>query len=102
MNKNDMDVIFDVRPEKLKESMENNPHEDRMFVVAPFAGKATIHAPVKQGKHKGYHRIKCEIWIPENAIAGEGVLEDFGAFAVLSVPRNRVQPNFGGEGADTE
>ncbi|GAS82422.1 hypothetical protein [Paenibacillus amylolyticus] len=102
MNKNDMNVIFNVTPESIKQSMEDNSRDDRMWVVAPFANKASIRAPVKQGKYKGYHRIKCEIWVPEDAIKGKGILEDFGAFAVLSVPKNRVQPHMGGEGADTE
>jgi hypothetical protein len=90
MNRNDMNVIFDVTPDSIKNSMEANPRDDRMFVVAPFAGKASIHAPVKTGKYKGYHRIKCEILIPEDAITGDGILEDFGAFSVLSVPKARV------------
>ncbi|MCM3131870.1 hypothetical protein M3629_03690 [Paenibacillus polysaccharolyticus] len=90
MDRNDMNVIFDVTPDSIRDSMKLIPRLDRMFVVAPFAGQASIHAPVKTGKYKGYHRIKCEILIPEDDIKGDGILEDFGAFAVLSVPKARV------------
>ncbi|MGF9644052.1 hypothetical protein AAIH69_13680 [Paenibacillus sp. MABNS29] len=84
-------VMFDVDPKHLSDSMLKNPRDDRMWVVAPFSRQAQIYAPSKRGKHKGYHRIKCEIWIPEDAIKGEDVLDNFGAFAIMSVPKARVQ-----------
>ncbi|MMZ69916.1 hypothetical protein D1872_328430 [compost metagenome] len=62
-----------------------------MLVLAPFSGSMNIYAPAKQGKYKGYHRIKTEIWIPEDAIKGEGAISDFGAFALLRIPVSRVQ-----------
>lgn len=99
---NDKSVLFDVTPKHLKESMEDNPRDDRMYVVAPFSGMASVYGPSKRGKHKGYHRIKCEIWIPEEAIKGEDALGDFGAFAVISLPRSRVMPHMGGEGVDED
>ncbi|MDH2330462.1 hypothetical protein J2W98_000540 [Paenibacillus peoriae] len=74
-------VIFDVDPNHLSDSMQENPRDERMWVVAPYSGQAQIYAPSKQGKHKGYHRIKCEIWIPEDAIKGNDILGDFRAFA---------------------
>lgn len=84
-------VLFNVSPANLSKSMQDNHRDDRMYVVAPFSGQASIYAPAKRGKHKGYHRIKCEIWIPEDAIKGEDCLSDFGAFAVVSMPKSRVQ-----------
>lgn len=105
MDRNDMNVIFDVTPDSIKDSMKQIPRLDRMWVVSPFAGQASIHAPVKTGKYKGYHRIKCEILIPADAITGDGILEDFGAFAVLSVPKKRVADHLKRapkEGADNQ
>lgn len=99
MSKN---VIFNASKELISAAAEDMNKEDRLTVAAPLAGNASVHAPSRSGKHKGYHRIKCEIWIPEDAIKGEGALTDFGAFMVLSLPKNRVQPLLGGEGADTE
>lgn len=95
-------VLFDVTKDLICAAAEQMNKEDRLTVIAPLAGNASVHAPARSGKHKGYHRIKCEIWIPEDAIKGEDALTDFGAFMVLSLPKNRVQPHLGGEGADTE
>ncbi|MGX4583346.1 hypothetical protein [Paenibacillus chitinolyticus] len=90
MNKN---VIFNVNKEILASIAEQAADEyaDSSLVLAPFSGNASIYAPAKKGKYKGYHRIKVEIWIPEDAIKGEGTLSDFGAFAVLRIPKSRIQ-----------
>ncbi|WP_340389529.1 hypothetical protein [Paenibacillus sp. FSL E2-0151] len=95
-------VVFNASKEFISAAADGMNKEDRLTVIAPLAGNASVHAPSRSGKHKGYHRIKCEIWIPEDAIKGEDALTDFGAFMVLSLPKNRVQPHMGGEGADTE
>lgn len=90
MNKN---VIFDVNKEILACIGEQVAieHADSILVIAPFVGNVSIHAPAKKGKYKGYHRIQTEIWIPEDAIKGEGTLSDFGAFAVMRLPKSRVR-----------
>lgn len=86
-------VIFDASKEFIGETVQGiqDKYSDSMIVMAPFSGKMSTHAPAKSGKNKGYHRIKLEIWIPENAIKGEDALNDFGAFAVMRLPKNRVQ-----------
>ncbi len=99
MSKN---VVFNASTVLVSAATENMNREDRLTVVAPFVGNMQVHAAPSSGKYKGYHRSKCEIFIPEDAIKGDGIIEDFGAFAVLSIPKNRVQPHTGGEGEDTE
>lgn len=86
-------VVFDASTKFIDDTVQkiSEKHEDSMIVMAPFAGSMSTHAPVKTGKNKGYHRIKLEIWIPEDAIKGEEALTDFGAFAVMRLPKNRVQ-----------
>lgn len=86
-------VIFDVTPEtvqKVTEQITEN-HPDSMAVLAPMSGNCSVHAPSKTGKNKGYHRIKLEVWIPENAIKGENALVDFGLVTLLRLPKSRVQ-----------
>ncbi|MCR8641381.1 hypothetical protein NV379_01810 [Paenibacillus sp. N1-5-1-14] len=86
-------VIFDVSKEylgRLAEAIvDNNP--DSMIVVAPLSGTMSVHAPTKKGKSKGYHRMKFEVRIPEDAIKGEDALGDFGAFTLIRLPKSRVQ-----------
>jgi hypothetical protein len=86
-------VIFGVTKETVGTAMDEikKVNEDSMMVLAPFVGNMSTHAPSKSGKHKGYYRIKCEIWIPEDAIEGEGALTDFGAFAVMRLPKARIK-----------
>lgn len=86
-------AFFDISPDSVKTAVEQIKEEynDSLMVMAPFSGNMSMHAPRKSGKYKGYHRIKCEIWIPEDAIQGEGALTDFGAFAVMRLPKDRVQ-----------
>jgi hypothetical protein len=86
-------AFFDISSDSVKTAVEQikDEHNDSLMVMAPFSGKMSMHAPSKSGKHKGYHRIKCEIWIPEDAIQGEDALTDFGAFAVMRLPKARVQ-----------
>jgi len=88
-------VIFDVTPETVKTAAgqitENFP--DSIAVLAPMSGSCSVHAPSKTGKNKGYHRIKLEVWIPEDAIKGENALHDFGLVTLLRLPKSRVQPH---------
>lgn len=86
-------VIFDVTNETVTTAMDQvkEKHNDSLLVLAPFVGSMSTHAPTKKGKTKGYYRIKCEIWIPEDAIEGEDALTDFGAFAVMRLPKARVK-----------
>ncbi|WP_340391971.1 hypothetical protein [Paenibacillus sp. FSL E2-0190] len=86
-------VIFGVTKETVGTAMDEikKVNEDSMMVLAPFVGSMSTHAPSKSGKNKGYYRIKCEIWIPEDAIEGEGALTDFGAFAVMRLPKARIK-----------
>lgn len=86
-------VLFDISPEIASSAVKHIKDEnaDSLMVMAPFSGKMSMHAPSKSGKHKGYHRIKCEIWIPEDAIQGEDALTDFGALALLRLPLTRVK-----------
>lgn len=86
-------VIFDTGKEFVGKVAEDlvNRYDDNVMVIAPFAGSMSTHAPSKKGKSKGYHRLKLEVWIPEDAIKGEDCLNDFGAFAVMRLPKSRVQ-----------
>ena len=88
-------VIFDVTKETVQkvagEVAENHP--DSLLVLAPMSGTFSVHAPSKTGKNKGYHRIKLEVWIPEDAIKGENALHDFGLVTLLRIPKSRVQPH---------
>lgn len=86
-------VVFDVSKEFIGKTVDGiaGKNPDSMIVVSPFSGTMSTYAPAKKGKNKGYHRIKLEIWIPEDAIKGEDALNDFGAFAVMRLPKNRVQ-----------
>lgn len=88
-------MIFDVTPETVKtvagQITENFP--DSIAVLAPMSGNCSVHAPSKTGKSKGYHRIKLEVWIPEDAIKGENALHDFGLVTLLRLPKSRVQPH---------
>lgn len=88
-------VIFDVT-EKTVESVANqikNQHKDSMLVLAPVSGSCSVHAPSKTGKYKGYHRIKMEVWIPEDAIEGDSSLNDFGLVTLMRLPKKRVKPH---------
>ncbi|MFY0516286.1 hypothetical protein ACOMCU_00450 [Lysinibacillus sp. UGB7] len=88
-------VIFDVTDESVskvaKQIKESN--SDSMLVLAPMSGSCSVHAPSKSGKSKGYHRIKLEVWIPEDAIKGDNALDDFGLVTLLRLPKSRVQPH---------
>lgn len=71
-------VIFDVMDETVMKVAKQvkNSKSDSMLLLAPVSGNCSLHAPSKTGKYKGYHRIKMEVWIPEEAIKGENVLDD--------------------------
>lgn len=66
-------------------------YDDSVLVLAPFAGKASTYAPPKKGKYKGYYRLELNVLIPEGAIKGEDCINDFAAFAVVRLPKERVQ-----------
>lgn len=85
-------VIFDVTKETVANVAEQitKQNNDSLLVLAPLAGNISVHAPSKKGKNKGYHRMKFEVWIPEDAIKGEDALSDFGAVTLLRLPRKRV------------
>lgn len=83
-------VIFDVTKETVGKVAEQIKNEG-ILVLAPLAGTLSVHAPSQKGKHKGYHRLKFEVWIPEDAIKGENALDDFGAVTLLSLPKDRVR-----------
>lgn len=86
-------VVFDVQPETVASVIGQikEKNDDSLMVLAPLAGSVSTYAPSKKGKTKGYFRIKCELWIPEDSIEGEDALTDFGAFAVLRLPKNRIK-----------
>lgn len=89
-------VYFDVSKETIGSAAEGliNSHGnngDSILVLAPFVGKISTYAPAKKGPYRGYHRLKLEIFLPEDAIKGEDALRDFGAFAVMRLPKERVQ-----------
>ncbi|MGE7840646.1 hypothetical protein ACQKNX_07635 [Lysinibacillus sp. NPDC093712] len=88
-------VIFDVTEDTVgkvaKQIKSSKP--DSMLVIAPMSGSCSVHAPSKSGKYKGYHRIKMEVWIPEDAIKGDSALDDFGLVTMLRLPKSRVQPH---------
>lgn len=88
-------VIFDVTDETVKKVAKQVKHSnpDSMLVLAPMSGNCSVHAPSKSGKSKGYHRIKLEVWIPEDAIKDENALDDFGLVTLLRLPKSRVQPH---------
>lgn len=88
-------VIFDVIDETVMKVAKQvkNRKSDSMLVLAPMSGNCSVHAPSKTGKYKGYHRIKMEVWIPEDAIKGENVLDDISLITLLRLPKSRVQPH---------
>jgi hypothetical protein len=87
-------VIFDVSNEAVSSVAEQirNVDEDSMLVLAPISGDLRTFAPAKTGKAKGYHRIKMEVWIPEDAIIGDGAITDFGIVTMMRLPKSRVVP----------
>lgn len=88
-------VVFDVTDETVKNvaNQIKNSNPDSMLVLAPMSGNCSVHAPSRSGKNKGYHRIKLEVWIPDDAIKGENALDDFGLVTLLRLPKTRVQPH---------
>lgn len=86
-------MIFGIDKEFLSEAAEVmlSQHKDSVMVLAPMAGSMSTHAPAKTGKYKDYFRIKSEIWIPKDAIKGDEALNGFGVFAVMRLPKARVQ-----------
>lgn len=93
---NERTVYMDASVEQVKDlaAMIEKEHPDRVLVLAPLAGSMSVHAPAKSGKHKGHHRFKFEVWIPEEAIEGESALGDFGALVLMGLPRERVKHPF--------
>ena len=85
-------VLFDGTKETVADITEGmlERNKDSLMVLAPLSGNVSIHAASKTGKYKGYHRLKFEVWIPEDAIKGESALNDFGAITLLSLPKSRV------------
>lgn len=94
-------AVFDVSSPFVAKAMDEikADHPDSLLVLAPFSGSLTTHAPAKKGKAKGYFRIQCEIWLPEDAIEGADALNDFGAFVIMRLPKARVKSHLGGEAA---
>lgn len=88
-------VIFDVTDKTVSNVAKQikDSNADSMLVLAPMSGSCTVYAPAKKGKNKGYHRIKLEVWIPEDAIIGESALNDFGLVSLIRLPKSRVQPH---------
>lgn len=91
-------VIFDVTEATVEKVAKQIKHSkpDSMLVLAPMSGRCSIHAPSKSGKsgkYKGYHRIKMEVWIPEDAIKGDSALSEFSLLSMLRLPKSRVQPH---------
>lgn len=86
-------VIFDVTGDSVKQVADaiSKQNDDSLLVLAPLSGSVSVHAPSKKGKNKGYHRLKLEVWIPEDAIKGDNALVDFGAVTLLRLPKNRVE-----------
>src|SRR5438552_4047623 len=87
-------VVFNVSPELVSTLVEQTreEHSDSVMVMAPISGVVSTHAPTKKGKGKDYFRIKCEIWIPKDAIQGEkDAIRDFGILALMTLPKSRVQ-----------
>jgi len=91
-------VIFDVDKEAVGKLVDHiqEKYPDSLIVMAPFSGNMSTYAPSKSGKYKDHFRIKAEIWIPKDAIKGESALSDFGAFAVMRLPKDRVQDHLKG------
>lgn len=88
-------VIFDVTEATVEKVAKQIKHSkpDSMLVLAPMSGNCSVHAPSKSGKYKGYHRIKMEVWIPEDAIKGDSALSEFSLLSMLRLPKSRVQPH---------
>ncbi|WP_099301950.1 hypothetical protein [Bacillus sp. Marseille-P3800] len=84
-------VFFGVTPDRVKELLEASKehYPGRQTQVVPFANVET-KAPAKSGKYKGYHQIKINALIPEDAIKGENAILDFGGFLILDIEKNRV------------
>ncbi|KAB2334282.1 hypothetical protein [Bacillus mesophilum] len=86
-------VIFDITKESVSDIAGQIAEKDKdsILVLAPLSGNVSVHAPAKKGKNKGYHRLKLEVWIPEDAIKGENALDDFGAVTLLRLPKKRIE-----------
>lgn len=67
--------------------------DDSVIALVPPV-KAETYAPSKKGRNKGYHRLKVEFWIPEEAIIGEDALIDFGLSAFMRLPNGRISGEF--------
>lgn len=87
MSKN---VIFGPHKNTVVSLTEAMKGEDKILAIAPLAGELSTHSPVKSGKYKGYHRIKCEVLIPEYAIKGNNAITNFTAAMLLGIPSERV------------
>ena len=96
-------VYFDANKEVVSELADRmaKHHEDRVLVLAPISGSATVHAPSKTGKHKGHHRFKFEVWIPQDAIKGVEALIDFGIITLMTLPTDRIEEHLLSAGDDT-
>lgn len=86
-------VLFSASSESIRNAVQRlvDRDDDSVLVLAPFAGEASTYAPSKKGKYKGYYRLELNVLIPEDAIKGEDCLNDFAAFAVVRLPKERVQ-----------
>ncbi|WP_317953672.1 hypothetical protein [Paenibacillus chitinolyticus] len=60
--------------------------QDNALVVIPSSENMSMHAPTQ-----GLPQDQSEVWIPEKAIKGSDALTDFSAFALLRLPKNRIQ-----------
>ncbi|MEV2436826.1 hypothetical protein ABNB97_03835 [Paenibacillus larvae] len=86
-------VVFSASSQSISNLVQRlvEGYDDSVLVLAPFAGEASTYAPPKKGKYKGYYRLELNVLIPEDAIKGEDCLNDFAAFAVVRLPKERVQ-----------
>ncbi|MBP1906829.1 hypothetical protein J2Z32_003493 [Paenibacillus turicensis] len=84
-------VLFDASVNSISNIAEGMQKDDSLLLIVPLAGDITTAAPTKTGKYKDYFRIQTTLLIPKDCIKGEDALDDFGAFTVMRLPKDRVQ-----------
>ena len=95
-------VIFGLGKKTMETIHKAFTGKDEIMVLAPPAGSFTVNGPARTGKYKGYHRIKMEVWIPEEAIEGDAALLNTKTAVLLSVPKNRVKEHLHPKESDQE
>ena len=91
-------IVFDVSDESILEVVKSlrAHNEKNMLVIAPITGSVSITG-VSEEAENGYHKVKCELWLPSNAIQGKEALDDIGLLTILSVPKVRVKAHLTNE-----